>query len=152
MAILVHGDASFSGQGINYETIQMQNLESYELGGIIHVVANNQVGFTTSSKDARSTAFCTDLGKAYELPIIHVNADDPIAVDYAFKVALEFRNKFKKDVIVDIVGYRKNGHNELDQPFFTQPQMYDLISKHENVLKIYEAKLISEGIEKVTKY
>jgi len=96
LAILIHGDASFSGQGIVYETWQMQNLDDYETGGILHVVANNQIGFTTSPHEARSTPFCTDLARAYEAPIIHVNADDPIAVDFAFKIALDYRVKFKK--------------------------------------------------------
>lgn len=130
----------------------MQDLNNYETGGVIHVIANNQVGFTTSPNDGRSTSFCTALGKAYEMPIIHVNADDPFAVDYAFKVALEFRNKFLKDVIVDLIGYRKNGHNELDQPFFTQPLMYEVISKHPNVLKLAEDQLIREGVDKVLVY
>ena len=127
----------------------MQDLNNYETGGVIHIISNNQVGFTTSPKDARSTAFSSALGKAYEMPIIHVNADDAFAVDYAFKVALEFRNKFLKDVIVDLIGYRRNGHNELDQPSFTQPLMYDIITKHPNVLKIVENNLLQEGVEKV---
>jgi 2-oxoglutarate dehydrogenase E1 component len=127
----------------------MQDLDNYETGGVIHIIANNQVGFTTSPKEGRSTPFCTEIGKAYEMPIIHVNADDPVAVDFAFKAALDFRNKFQKDVIVDLIGYRKNGHNELDQPFFTQPLQYEIISKHPNVMNVYEKRLINEGIEKV---
>jgi 2-oxoglutarate dehydrogenase E1 component len=151
IAILIHGDASFAGQGVVYESTQMQNLDDYEVGGILHVIANNQIGFTTSPKEGRSTPFCCDLAKAYQAPIIHVNADDPEAVEYAFKVAAEYRIKFKKDVVLDVIGYRRHGHNELDQPFFTQPLMYNIISNHKNVLSLYEAKLLNEGMTQVFK-
>jgi 2-oxoglutarate dehydrogenase E1 component len=146
MAILIHGDASFSGQGVVYESMQMENLDHYKVGGVIHVIANNQIGFTTNPKDGRSTPFVSDLLKAYEAPIIHVNADDPIAVDYSFKVAAEYQLKFKKSIAIDIIGYRKFGHNELDQPFFTQPQMYKAIANKENVLKMYSDRIIQEGV------
>jgi len=146
IAILLHGDAAFAGQGVVYESMQMSNLEHYTTGGVLHVVCNNQIGFTTSPADGRSTPFCTDIGKCLEAPIIHVNADDPIAVDFVFRTAAEYCKKFKSDIIIDVIGYRKHGHNELDQPMFTQPLMYQKIVEHENVLKLFEKKLFSEGI------
>jgi 2-oxoglutarate dehydrogenase E1 component len=145
-SVLIHGDAAFAGQGVVYESMQMSDLESFTIGGVLHIVSNNQIGFTTGAKDGRSTPFSTDIGKAVEAPIIHVNADDPIAVDFVFKVAAEYISKFQNDIIIDVFGYRKMGHNELDQPMFTQPLMYKKIAKHPNVLKIYEEKLITEGI------
>jgi 2-oxoglutarate dehydrogenase E1 component len=145
-SVLIHGDAAFAGQGVVYESIQMTNLESFTTGGVLHIIANNQIGFTTSSKEGRSTPFSTDIGKTVEAPIIHVNADDPIAVDFAFSVAAEYLHTFNKDVIIDVFGYRRMGHNELDQPMYTQPLMYKNISHHPNVLKIYEDKIISQGV------
>lgn len=142
LAVLIHGDASFAGQGVVYETCQMANLADYTTGGVLHVIANNQIGFTTTPRDGRSTPYVTDLMKAYESPIIHVNADDPVAVDFCFSVAAEYRHKFKKDIAIDIIGYRKYGHNELDQPLFTQPMMYHAIQKQKNVLQKYEKSLI----------
>jgi 2-oxoglutarate dehydrogenase E1 component len=147
-SILIHGDAAFAGQGIVYETLQMSNLENYSTGGVLHVVANNQIGFTTAPTDGRSTPFPTDIGKCLEAPIIHVNADDPIAVDFVFQAAAQFSKKFGTDIIVDVIGYRKNGHNELDQPMFTQPLMYQKIASRPNVLDIYQEKLIKDGISK----
>jgi 2-oxoglutarate dehydrogenase E1 component len=146
MAILIHGDAAFAGQGVVYESMQMSNLKNFTTGGVLHVIENNQIGFTTSPSDSRNTPFCTDLGKSLESPIIHVNADDPIAVDFAFKTAAEYVNKFRKDVIIDVIGYRKHGHNEMDQPLFTQPLMYKKIAARENVLKIFENQLVKEGV------
>ena len=146
LCVLIHGDAAFAGQGVVYESMQMSNLANYTTGGVLHVVSNNQIGFTTTPKDGRSTPFVSDIMKAYEAPIIHVNADDPIAVDYCFSVALEYRNKFKKDICIDIIGYRKYGHNELDQPMFTQPQMYAAVSKKQNVLKMFEERLVNEKV------
>jgi 2-oxoglutarate dehydrogenase E1 component len=145
LSVLLHGDAAFAGQGVVYESMQMSNLEHYTTGGVLHVVCNNQIGFTTTPGDSRSTPFCTDIGKCLEAPIIHVNADDPIAVDFVFKTAAEYTRKFKNDIIIDVIGYRKHGHNELDQPMFTQPLMYQKILNHENVLKIFEKQLITEG-------
>lgn len=145
ICILIHGDAAFAGQGIIYESMQMSNLENFATGGVLHVIANNQIGFTTTPKDGRSTPFSTDIGKTTESPILHVNADDPIAVDFVFKIAAEYSRKFPKDIIVDVVGYRKMGHNELDQPSFTQPLMYQKINQKENVLAMYEKRLINEG-------
>ena len=106
MTIQIHGDASFAGQGVVYETFQMNKLENYQVGGSLHVVANNQIGFTTTPLDARSTLFSTDIGKAFDIPIIHVNADDPIAVEFCFDIAAEYRFKFNKDIIIDVIGYR----------------------------------------------
>lgn len=148
ISILIHGDAAFAGQGIVYESMQMSNLENYTVGGVLHVIANNQIGFTTTPLDSRSTPFCTDIGKCLEAPIIHVNADDPIAVDFVFRTAADYTRKFATDIIIDVIGYRKHGHNELDQPMFTQPNMYDKIGNKKNVLDIYQERLISEGLSK----
>jgi 2-oxoglutarate dehydrogenase E1 component len=126
----------------------MNRLENYSTGGLLHVIANNQIGFTTTPKDGRSTPFCTEIGKAYDSPIIHVNADDPVAVDFAFKMAAEYTRKYPKDLIIDLIGYRRHGHNELDQPLFTQPEMYQNIKTHKPVMQILEEKLVEEGIEK----
>lgn len=148
VGVLIHGDAAFCGQGINYENFQMNNLENYRTGGLLHVIANNQIGFTTTPKDGRSTPHSTDIGKAYDSPIIHVNADDPEAVDFAFKMAADYMRLYPKDLIIDIIGYRRHGHNEQDEPKFTQPEMYEKISKHKSVSALYEEKLISEGVDK----
>jgi 2-oxoglutarate dehydrogenase E1 component len=145
MPVLLHGDAAFAGQGIVYETMTMSQLDNYKTGGTVHIVINNQVGFTTDPKDSRSTLYTSDLGKAFDCPIFHVNADDPETVVRAFRLAAEFRQKFHRDCIVDVVGYRRNGHNELDQPMFTQPSMYKVIAKHPTPLKVYQKSLISEG-------
>ncbi len=103
---MMHGDASFAGQGIVYETFQMARLENYQVGGVLHIVANNQMGFTTTPKDSRGTLFCTDIGKAFDTPVIHVNSDDPIAVQFVFEMAADFRKTFNRDIIIDVVGYR----------------------------------------------
>lgn len=128
--------------------MQMNNLENYTTGGLLHIIANNQIGFTTIPKDGRSTPYPTEIGKSYDSPIIHVNGDDPEAVEFAFKLAAEYSKKYPKDLIVDIIGYRRYGHNELDQPFFTQPEMYTKISKIKPIAEIYENKLISDGFNK----
>ena len=122
--MVIHGDAAVCGQGIVYESLQMQDLIDYTSGGIVHVVENNQIGFTTLPTDQRSTLYCTDIAKTTQCPVFHVNADEPELVDKVMKLALDFRMAFNKDVFVDIVGYRRYGHNELDQPAFTQPLMY----------------------------
>lgn len=144
--ILIHGDAAFAGQGVVYETIQMADLYNYTTGGTIHIIVNNQIGFTTTPIEARSGINPTDLAKAVQAPIFHVNADDVLSVVKCCQLAAEYRMKFKKDVVVDIIGYRRFGHNELDQPSFTQPLMYEQIRKRPNVLKIFEEQLISEGV------
>jgi 2-oxoglutarate dehydrogenase E1 component len=146
MPILMHGDAAFCGQGVVYETMQLENVPDYGVGGCIHIVVNNQIGFTTNPSQSRATRYATDLGKAFNSPIFHANADDPEAVVYAFKMAAEYRHKFKSNVILDIVGYRRYGHNEVDNPFFTQPTMYANITKHKTVKDIYQAKVIAEGL------
>jgi 2-oxoglutarate dehydrogenase E1 component len=148
ISILFHGDAAFAGQGVVYESIQMSNLENYTTGGVLHVICNNQIGFTTTPFDSRSTPFCTDIGKTIEAPIIHVNAEDPIAVDFVFKIAAEYSKLFHNDIIIDVIGYRKHGHNELDQPMFTQPLMYQKIQKKPSILDIYQERLEKEGIAK----
>ena len=146
LPILVHGDAAIAGQGIVYEVIQMSKLKGYSTGGTIHIVVNNQIGFTTNYLDARSSTYCTDVGKVTLSPVLHVNADDAEAVVHATEMALEFRMRFKRDVFIDLLGYRKYGHNEGDEPRFTQPKLYKAIAKHDNPRDIYAQKLIEEGV------
>lgn len=146
LPILVHGDAAFAGQGIAYEIIQMARLDGYGTGGTIHIVVNNQIGFTTNYLDARSSTYCTDVGKVTLSPVLHVNADDAEAVVHAAIFALEYRMRFKRDIFLDLLGYRKYGHNEGDEPKFTQPLLYKSISKHPNPRDIYAEKLIAQGI------
>lgn len=143
--VLIHGDAAVAGQGILYEIIQMQKLEGYKTGGTIHFVINNQVGFTTDFDDARSSIYCTDIAKVIDAPVFHVNGDDPEAVVFCMKVAMEYRQKFERDVFIDMVCYRRHGHNEADEPKFTQPHLYNLIAKHSNPREIYTKKLIARG-------
>ncbi|GHE23109.1 2-oxoglutarate dehydrogenase E1 component [Sphingobacterium griseoflavum] len=143
--ILIHGDAAVAAQGIVYETIQMSKLDGYKTGGTIHIVINNQVGFTTNYKDARSSTYCTDIAKVTLSPVFHVNGDDVEALVYAVNLALEYRQKYKTDVFIDLLGYRRYGHNEADEPKFTQPSLYKLIEKHPNTLAIYVKKLVDQG-------
>lgn len=140
--VLLHGDASISGQGVVYEILQMSRLKGYETGGTIHIVLNNQIGFTTSSEYARSSTYCTDVGKVTLSPVFHVNGDDVEAVVYVLSMAMEFRKKFHRDVFIDILGYRKHGHNEGDEPRFTQPQLYALIAKQTSILALYKNQLL----------
>ncbi|HEX7357040.1 MAG TPA: thiamine pyrophosphate-dependent enzyme, partial [Ignavibacteriaceae bacterium] len=144
--VLIHGDAAIAGQGVVYEVVQMSELDGYTVGGTIHVVVNNQVGFTTNYKDGRSSTYCTDLAKITKSPVFHVNGDDIEAVAQTFLIALEYRQTFNKDIYIDILSYRKYGHNEGDEPKFTQPNLYDKIAKHPNPREIYERQLIQEGI------
>ena len=137
LPVIVHGDAAFAGQGVVYETMQMVALEAYGTGGTIHVICNNQVGFTATPEQGRSTMYASDLGKAFGAPIFHVNADDPEAVCRVFETAVAWRHEFKTDVIVDLVGYRKFGHNEIDEPTFTQPMMYAKVRTQPSVLTKY---------------
>jgi 2-oxoglutarate dehydrogenase E1 component len=146
LPIIVHGDAAISGQGLVYELVQMAQLDGYKTNGTIHIVVNNQIGFTTNYLDGRSSTYCTDVGKVTLSPVMHVNADDAEAVVHATLFALHFRMKFKRDVFIDLLGYRKYGHNEGDEPRFTQPKLYKAISKHQNPRDIYAEKLITEGI------
>ena len=142
--ILVHGDAAMAGQGIVYEVFQMSGLRSFKTGGTIHIVTNNQIGFTTVFTDARTSNYCTDVAKAVQAPIFHVNGDDVEAVVFVMELAMEFRARFNRDVVVDIVGYRRYGHNESDEPRFTQPTMYKVIEKHPDPLTIYSKQLLEE--------
>ena len=146
LPIIVHGDAAIAGQGIAYEIAQMSRLKGYSTGGTIHIVVNNQIGFTTNYLDGRSSTYCTDVGKVTLSPVMHVNADDAEAVVHAVLFALDFRMKFEADVFIDLLGYRKFGHNEGDEPRFTQPQLYKFIAAHKNPRDIYAEKLISQGI------
>lgn len=145
LGILIHGDAAFAGQGPVAESLYLSQLKAYHTGGTIHIVINNQVGFTTLPKDARSTRYCTDVMKAIEAPVIHVNGDDAEAIVFASKLAAEYRATFKKDIALDIVCYRKYGHNEGDEPFFTQPLMYKKIAERKSPNDVYAEKLIEEG-------
>ena len=146
LPIAVHGDAAISGQGILYELVQMAQLDGYKTGGTIHIVINNQVGFTTNYLDGRSSTYCTDVAKVTLSPVLHVNADDAEAVVHVMSFALDFRMKFGRDVFIDLLGYRKYGHNEGDEPRFTQPLLYKIIAKHKNPRDIYAEKLLAEGV------
>ena len=145
LGVLLHGDAAFAGQGVVYETIGFVNLPEYSTGGTIHIITNNQTGFTTDPRSARSTPYPSDLAKAIDAPIFHCNANDVEAVTFIFNLAAEWRNTFHTDAIIDIVGWRQHGHNETDQPAFTQPLMYKQISKQKSVIDLYTEKLISDG-------
>jgi len=146
LPIVVHGDAAIAGQGIVYEIVQMAQLDGYRTEGTIHMVVNNQIGFTTNYLDARSSTYCTDIGKVTLSPVLHVNADDAEAVVHAALFALDYRMTFKRDVFIDLLGYRKYGHNEGDEPRFTQPKLYKAIAAHENPKEIYTQKLLAEGV------
>jgi 2-oxoglutarate dehydrogenase E1 component len=143
--ILIHGDAAIAGQGVVYEVIQMSQLKGFRTGGTIHLVINNQIGFTTNYLDARSSTYCTDVAKVILSPVFHVNADDVEALVYTIELAMEFRQKFHRDVFVDILGFRKYGHNEGDEPRFTQPLLYKAIAEHPNAREIYNQKLLTQG-------
>lgn len=143
--ILIHGDAALAGQGIVYEVVQMSGLDAYYVGGTIHIATNNQIGFTTNYLDARTSTYCTDVAKVTLCPVLHVNADDLEAVVHAVKLAMAYRNEFNSDIFIDLLGYRKYGHNEGDEPRFTQPEMYKLIDKHTNPREIYKQKLLDRG-------
>lgn len=146
LPIALHGDAAVAGQGIVYEIVQMAQLDGYKTGGTIHIVINNQVGFTTNYLDARSSTYCTDVAKVTLSPVLHVNADDTEAVVHAMLFALDYRMQFGSDVFIDLLGYRKYGHNEGDEPRFTQPKLYKIIAKHQNPRDIYADRLIAEGV------
>ncbi|MBS1572959.1 MAG: 2-oxoglutarate dehydrogenase E1 component, partial [Bacteroidetes bacterium] len=145
LPIVIHGDGAIAGQGIVYEIAQMMTLDGYKTGGTIHIVVNNQVSFTTNYLDARSSMYCTDIAKVTDSPVMHVNDDDVEAVVHAIRFAADFRAKFGKDVYIDLLGYRKYGHNEGDEPRFTQPNLYKAIAKHPNPREIYKDKLLQEG-------
>lgn len=145
LPILVHGDAAMSGQGVVYETMQMSQLRAYATGGTIHVVINNQVGFTTTPRDGRSSMYCTDVAKAIQAPVLHVNGDDPEAVAHVAELAWKYRQRFHSDIVIDLVSYRRRGHNEGDDPSMTQPLMYNLIEAKRSVRKLYAEALVGRG-------
>jgi oxoglutarate dehydrogenase (succinyl-transferring), E1 component len=146
LPIVIHGDAAVAGQGIVYEVMQMERLKGYTTHGTIHLVINNQIGFTTNPSDSRSTTYCTDIAKGFQAPVLHVNSDDTEAVVRAFLFALDYRMTFGTDVFIDVIGYRKYGHNEGDEPRFTQPSLYKLIGTHKNPTVIYTEKLVNQGV------
>jgi len=145
LPILIHGDAAVAGQGIVYEVTQMSGLNGYYTGGTIHFVINNQVGFTTDFEDARSSIYCTDIAKIVDAPVLHVNGDDPESVVFCMRLAVEYRQKFNKDIFIDMVCYRRHGHNEADEPKFTQPVLYKSIETHQNPREIYQKVLVERG-------
>merc|ERR1719265_2838110 len=145
MPIVMHGDAAFAGQGVVYETFQLNKVEDFNVGGTLHVVVNNQVGFTTDPWRSRSTPYCSDIAKGFNAPVFHVNADDAMACAYAFETAAEFRQTFGRDVVIDLVCYRRLGHNEGDNPDFTQPELYRTIAKHPSVEAIASERFVAEG-------
>ncbi|WP_019241808.1 MULTISPECIES: 2-oxoglutarate dehydrogenase E1 component [Bacillus] len=145
LAVVIHGDAAFPGEGIVAETLNLSGLKGYQTGGSVHIITNNMIGFTTESSDSRTTKYSSDLAKGYEIPIVHVNADDPEACLAAVHLAYIYRKEFKKDFLIDLIGYRRFGHNEMDEPMTTNPMMYNLVHKHPTVKEIYANKLIEAG-------
>ena len=146
MPVMLHGDAAYAGQGVVYETACMSNLKNYHAGGTVHIVVNNQIGFTTDPECSRSTKYCTALATAYGAPIFHVNADDVDAVVRVFNLAVEWRQTWHTDVMIDLIGYRRFGHNEIDEPMFTQPLMYEQIKNQRKTLDLYRDELIASGV------
>ena len=146
LPVLIHGDAAFPGEGVVAETLNLSRLPGYQTGGTIHIITNNQIGFTTEKKDARSTTYASDLAKGYEVPVVHVNADDPEACLAATRLAYAYREKFAKDFMIDLIGYRRFGHNEGDEPTYTQPRMYDIIDNHPTVREVWAKTLEERGI------
>ena len=145
LPVLIHGDAAFAAQGVVAETLNLVRLDGYATGGTVHIIANNQVGFTTGPREGRSTDYSSDLAKGFDIPIIHVNADDPEACLAAARLAMMYRERFGNDIVIDLVGYRRYGHNEGDEPAYSQPAMYESIAKHESVREMYQAQLVESG-------
>src|SRR5207245_3723611 len=146
LALLLHGDAAFAGQGIVAETLNLQDLEGYSTGGTLHLITNNQIGFTTDPNEGRSTRYSSDLAKGFDVPIVHVNADDPEAAISAVRLAMAYRSRFGQDIVIDLVGYRRFGHNEQDEAAYTQPLMVEQINGHPSVRELYQAQLVDEGV------
>ena len=146
LPVLLHGDAAFAGQGIVAESFNLHDLEGYSTGGTLHLITNNQIGFTTDPTEGRSTRYSSDLAKGFDCPIIHVNADDPEASIAAVRLAMAYRRRFGQDVVVDLVGYRRFGHNEQDEAAYTQPLMVEQINAHRSVRELYQEQLIDEGV------
>ena len=147
LPVLIHGDAALAGQGVNMELFNMSQARGFGVGGTIHVVVNNQVGFTISNPhDARSTLYCTDVAKMVGAPVFHVNGDDPEAVLFVARLAFDYRRKFKRDVVIDLVCYRRHGHNEADEPAATQPLMYQVIRARPTLRELYAKKLVADGV------
>ena len=146
MPVLLHGDAAFPAQGVVAETLNLQALKGYSTGGTIHVIQNNQVGFTTDPEEARSTPYAADMAKGFNVPIVHVNADDVEACSAAVRLAMAYRERWGRDIVIDVIGYRRFGHNETDEPAYTQPTMAAEIKSHAPVSEIYAEKLIGEGV------
>lgn len=144
MQILIHGDAAFPGQGVVAETLNLSRLPGYWTGGTLHFIANNQIGFTTLPKDGRSTLYASDLAKGYKIPVVHVNADDPAACIEVARMAFAYQKEFEQDFVIDLIGYRKYGHNELDEPGFTQPLMYERVRQHQPIRKLWQAQVVSQ--------
>ncbi|MGH7681180.1 MAG: thiamine pyrophosphate-dependent enzyme, partial [Candidatus Eiseniibacteriota bacterium] len=145
MVVLIHGDAAFAGEGVVQETLNMSQLAGYRVGGTLHVIVNNQIGFTTLPEEGRSTPYATDVARMLQVPIFHVNGEDPEAVAYVVRLSLEFRKQFQRDVVIDLYGYRRHGHNEGDEPAFTQPELYREIAKRRRVHELYRDELIAQG-------
>ena len=146
LPVLLHGDAAFAGQGIVMETLQLAQLRGYRTGGTIHIIINNQIGFTTSPEEGRSSIYSTDVARMTQLPIFHINGDDPEAAYRTMLIALDYRQKYRKDVVLDVVGFRRLGHNETDEPSYTQPLMYQRVKEHPGVRTVYAQRLIDQGV------
>src|SRR5207248_9037555 len=144
--VLIHGDAAFPGQGVVAETLNLQALDGYSTGGTLHIITDNQLGFTTDPRDSRSTRYASDLAKGFDIPIIHVNADDVENCIAAVRLGMAYRNRFGRDVLIDLIGYRRFGHNEQDEPAYTQPVMYERIKSHPPAREIYADKLAEQGV------
>src|SRR5438477_892103 len=146
LPILLHGDAAFAGQGIVMETLQLAQLRGYRTGGTIHIIINNQIGFTTSPEAGRSSIYSTDVARMTQSPIFHINGDDPEAAYRTLRIALDYRQRYHKDVVLDVVGFRRLGHNETDEPSYTQPLMYTRVKEHPGVRTVYAQRLVKEGV------
>src|SRR5262249_54923598 len=146
LPVLLHGDAAFAGQGVVMETLQLAQLRGYRTGGTIHIIINNQIGFTTSPESGRSSIYSTDVARMTQAPIFHINGDDPEAAFRTMRIALKYRQKYKKDVVLDVVGFRRLGHNETDEPSYTQPLMYQRVKEHPGVRTLYARQLVREGV------